>query len=36
VCLIVPIKKVSDYPDEDDAAGRELGGSGTQANEAEA
>jgi hypothetical protein len=37
VCLIVPIKKISDYPDEeyDDAAGRHFGGSGTQAKEAE-
>jgi len=33
VCLIVPIKKIGEY-DEDDAAGRHLGGSGTQAVEA--
>ena len=38
VCLVVPIKKVGDYPgkDDDDAAGRPSSGSGTQANEAEA
>jgi hypothetical protein len=32
----VPIKKISDMPDQDDAAGRHLEGSGTQAHEAEA
>jgi len=33
----VPIKKVSDHPDheDDDAAGRRFGGSGTQAAKAE-
>jgi len=36
VCLIVPIKKIGDYPTEADAAGRALGDGGTQANEAEA
>ena len=36
VCLIVPIKKIGDYPDDDDAAGRATSGSGTQANKAEA
>jgi len=37
VCLVVPIKKVTDKPgEEDDAAGREMSGSGTQAGEAEA
>jgi len=38
VCLVVPIKKISDYPeeDDDDAAGRHFGGSGTQAKKAEA
>ena len=37
VCLVVPIKKVSEHPDDagDDAAGRRFGGSGTQASEAE-
>jgi beta-glucosidase/6-phospho-beta-glucosidase/beta-galactosidase len=35
VCLVVPIKKLSEH-DEHDAAGRDMGGSGTQANEAEA
>jgi len=35
VCLIVPIKKISDYSDEDDAAGRDLAGSGTQAKKAQ-
>jgi hypothetical protein len=34
VCLVVPVKKVSDVPDEDDAAGRTPGG-GTQANRAD-
>jgi hypothetical protein len=32
---VVPIKKLSEH-DEHDAAGRDMGGSGTQANEAEA
>jgi hypothetical protein len=37
VCLVVPIKKVSGHPDEDDdAAGRKMSGSGTQASESEA
>jgi hypothetical protein len=37
VCLVVPIKKVGDYPGkDDDAAGRDMSGSGTQADEAEA
>jgi hypothetical protein len=36
VCLVVPIKKISEHPDEDDAAGRKLTGSGTQAGGAEA
>src|SRR5437764_508657 len=37
VCLIVPIKKIGDYPgsEDDDAAGRGLGGSGTQARKAQ-
>jgi hypothetical protein len=37
VCLIVPIKKISDHPEDeyDDAAGRHFGASGTQAKEAE-
>ena len=30
----MPIKKIGDYPDDDDAAGRQLGGSGTQAKNA--
>jgi hypothetical protein len=34
VCLIVPIKKIGEY-DEDDAAGRHLSGSGTQAKAAD-
>jgi hypothetical protein len=36
VCLVVPIKKIGDYPDsdEDDAAGRHYGGTGTQAKAA--
>jgi hypothetical protein len=33
VCLIVPIKKIGEY-DDDDAAGRLMGGAGTQATEA--
>jgi hypothetical protein len=33
---VVPIKKISEMPDGDDAAGRHPGGSGTQASEAEA
>jgi hypothetical protein len=38
VCLIVPIKKIGDYPgaEDDDAAGRRFGSSGTQTQEAEA
>jgi len=36
VCLIVPIKKIGERDDEDDAAGRHLGGSGTQAGKAQA
>jgi hypothetical protein len=37
VCLVVPIKKISDFEEEDgdDAAGRDLGGSGTQAKKAQ-
>jgi hypothetical protein len=35
VCLVVPIKKVSDNPDEDDAAGRPAGDE-TQPTGAEA
>jgi hypothetical protein len=35
VCLVVPIKKVTEKPDDDDAAGRTLGDT-NQANEAEA
>jgi hypothetical protein len=33
VCLVVPIKKIGEGPGEedDDAAGRSFGGSGTQA-----
>jgi len=35
VCLIVPIKKIGEHePNDDDAAGRHLGGTGTQANNA--
>jgi hypothetical protein len=34
--LIVPIKKIGDHEeDDDDAAGRQLGATGTQANEAQ-
>jgi hypothetical protein len=33
---VVPIKKISEHADEDDAAGRRLGGTGTQAGGAEA
>jgi hypothetical protein len=38
VCLVVPIKKIGEHPDDegDDAAGRRLGGSGTQAKKAQA
>jgi hypothetical protein len=36
VCLIVPIKKIGEFgDDDDDAAGRVMGGSGTQANDAD-
>jgi len=31
----VPIKKISEHPDDDDAAGRRMSGSGTQAGTAE-
>jgi hypothetical protein len=32
VCLVVPIKKIGEYDEvEDDAAGRAMAGSGTQA-----
>src|SRR5205085_5296792 len=35
VCLVVPIKKVGEYDEgEDDAAGRDMTGSGTQATSA--
>jgi hypothetical protein len=34
VCLIVPIKKIGDVSDDDDAAGRQPGDD-SQANEAE-
>jgi beta-glucosidase len=37
VCLIVPIKKIGEYDqdqDQDDAAGRGMEGSGTQATDA--
>ena len=34
VCLIVPIKKIGEMEGDDDAAGRHLGGSGTQAKKA--
>ena len=37
VCLVVPIKKVTEGPDEDDdAAGRSMNGTGNGANEVEA
>jgi len=34
VCLVVPIKKIGEHPDDEagDAAGRLMTGSGTQAN----
>ena len=34
VCLVVPIKKIGEIPDTDDAAGRHLSANGTQAGTA--
>ena len=34
VCLVVPIKKISEHADGDDAAGRKLTATGSQVTEA--
>ena len=34
MCLVVPIKKIGEVPDTDDAAGRNMAASGTQAGTA--
>ncbi|MBW0008379.1 MAG: hypothetical protein JO335_11795, partial [Sphingomonas sp.] len=35
VCLVVPIKKIGELDEGDDAAGRHLSGTGTQAKKAQ-